>query len=506
MHALSLADARPKNPNSKLLSHQAVPKQFSNDLNQQDLLLQPDLTDQRTKQQDLMSLQNLSLEQQLSQVNYNLTKSKLGNFVESAAEFDIYNPAALHSFDPSDVLPDTAPTSDYESSGHADFLNGVSKQMDDPKQGRLSHHMHVSGAMMSEAANIEQLSTRNSTPSHRLQMSNGLTNTSTVATDPERRSSSFSSMFPGHQFFPNHHPFDFNSYPMTNPPIYDSTMAIPYNEKFPRRRRLSISNGQIGQIINHEAFFYDEQSNHMEDYRGSVGHLNHFNEARNTQPQFQEPFQPQQMDPHLHSSHPHFNAQIPSYLGERSARSNAPAMVNTRGAETFVAAQPPHSKPFLARDDDPSSKREPISPISAPDTAKQIKVEPSDHLFAAGVPPPNHLLIYNNEVIYNPNDGPIPGTAAWKKQRLLERNRIAALKCRQRKKQVQMQMQQNVSMFEQEVEEKDRLLQKYAKLMNLYNMCLREYFANGNADSELLELKELVNLESIDQYDVEVDG
>ena len=46
---------------------------------------------------------------------------------------------------------------------------------------------------------------------------------------------------------PFHNPFDVNSYPITNPPIFDSTMTVPYTtDGVPRRRRISISNGQIG--------------------------------------------------------------------------------------------------------------------------------------------------------------------------------------------------------------------------------------------------------------------
>ncbi|RCK56446.1 hypothetical protein Cantr_04870, partial [Candida viswanathii] len=38
--------------------------------------------------------------------------------------------------------------------------------------------------------------------------------------------------------FPYHNPFDVNSYPITNPPIFDSTMSVPYTtaEGVPRRR------------------------------------------------------------------------------------------------------------------------------------------------------------------------------------------------------------------------------------------------------------------------------
>lgn len=56
---------------------------------------------------------------------------------------------------------------------------------------------------------------------------------------------------------------------------------------------------------------------------------------------------------------------------------------------------------------------------------------------------PCRQLIYNNQVIFNPA-GPIPGTASWKRQKILERNRIAASKCRQKKKNLQKKLQQDV--------------------------------------------------------------
>ncbi|GMM46956.1 Cst6 protein [Pichia kluyveri] len=56
---------------------------------------------------------------------------------------------------------------------------------------------------------------------------------------------------------------------------------------------------------------------------------------------------------------------------------------------------------------------------------------------------PTRKLVYNNEVIFNPNE-PIPGTNAWKRNKILERNRIAASKCRAKKKNMQKQLQDRV--------------------------------------------------------------
>lgn len=199
---------------------------------------------------------------------------------------------------------------------------------------------------------------------------------------------------------PYHNPFDFNSYPITNPPIFDSTMMVPYtsSDGVPRRRRLSISNGQIGQITNHEAFM----------------------EPRND-----------------------FDARYP--LGRPGSTG-------------------PGEKPDLHADLQSTPEDGP-TPISA-----------------AGVPPPNHQLIYNNEVIYNPNDGPIPGTAAWKRERLLERNRVAASKCRQRKKQAQQQLQDSISKYEKLLETSNRTVQRYETLVGRFKAVIRETIDKNGAD------------------------
>lgn len=62
---------------------------------------------------------------------------------------------------------------------------------------------------------------------------------------------------------------------------------------------------------------------------------------------------------------------------------------------------------------------------------------------------PKRPLIYNNEVIFNPND-PIPGTSAWKRAKVLERNRIAASKCRAKKKNLQLKLEKDVTRLEEE--------------------------------------------------------
>lgn len=192
---------------------------------------------------------------------------------------------------------------------------------------------------------------------------------------------------------PFHNPFDVNSYPITNPPIFDSTMTVPYTtDGVPRRRRISISNAQIGQIVSHEAYFAED-------------------------------------------------LDVPPEFESRP--------------QTSVIEPPP-----------------PPPPQPQP----QLPVE------IAGVPPPNHQLIYNNEVIYNPENGPIPGTAAWKKERLLERNRIAASKCRQRKKQEQVQIQNNIAKMEKELKKKDAKIAELEYTVELLKASIKSCIEDGNTD------------------------
>ena len=258
----------------------------------------------------------------------------------------------------------------------------------------------------------------------------------------------------GFVLLPFHNPFDMNLYPITNPPIFDSTMNLPYdiNDGGNRRRRISISNGQIGQIINHEAIF---------DYDLGVAEFD-LKQSLAPAPAPVAPAYPQKQ----------------FYPNRYPAPQPAPAQ---------APPQPPQPQMPM-----PVSQAPPV-PSSAPPPA-QAQAPPSDKRFneAAGVPPPNHQLIYNDEVIYNPNNGPIPGTAAWKKERLLERNRVAASKCRQRKKQAQLELQNSVSKIEHQLNAERLRANRYRDVVKTYDEALALYFETKDA-SHLDKLRELAS-------------
>lgn len=249
-------------------------------------------------------------------------------------------------------------------------------------------------------------------------------------------------------------PFFGNSYPITNPPLFDSTMLLPFGDSTGtnRRRRISISNGQIGQIVNHEAFFMDEDL--MEEF---------YEQSR-------------QIRPHSPET-PVSAGQGDSGSFARSQKHLMPVGANATDTQQFTDIND-----HMANLAMPAVKLEYASLVR--NTLGVMEHDQPSSERVAGVPPPNHLLIYNNEIIYNPNDGPIPGTAAWKKERLLERNRVAASKCRQRKKHAQQQLQDNMNKAQNQVKEKEDLIQRYSSLLEVYNEALKRHF---NGEQGVLE-------------------
>lgn len=248
-----------------------------------------------------------------------------------------------------------------------------------------------------------------------------------------------------------HNPFFGNSYPITNPPLFDSTMLLPFGDGTGtnRRRRISISNGQIGQIVNHEAFFMDEDL--MEEF---------YEQSRQLRPHSPDTPISSAQDDAGHFSHTQKHV-IPA---DNQSFNNINDQTHIAGLEI------------------PAVKLE-YSSLVRGGGLEAIDDQTSTN-GVAGVPPPNHLLIYNNEVIYNPNNGPIPGTAAWKKERLLERNRVAASKCRQRKKHAQQQLQDNMNKAQNQVKEKEELIKRYSSLLEVYNEALKRHF---NGEQGVLE-------------------
>lgn len=233
--------------------------------------------------------------------------------------------------------------------------------------------------------------------------------------------------------------FEFSNYPMTNPPLFDQTMFINYNQSgnpIPGRR-ISISNGQIGQIVNHEAIYNDSF--------------------------FDDPFDDQEIS---RSASVNKSSQLPNIDQSRVFPRHLPQPPQADAPSLSVALldQPLDQLPL------PNNLAPQVQvSYSVPAGGDQINNPKSaDHALYAGVPPSNYQLIYNNEVIYNPNNGPVPGTAAWKKDRLLERNRVAASKCRRRKKEAQRQLIDDLKEVKADNLKLQNKIKHYKKLFTLF--------------------------------------
>ena len=90
----------------------------------------------------------------------------------------------------------------------------------------------------------------------------------------------------------------------------------------------------------------------------------------------------------------------------------------------------------------------------------------------------------------------LPGTAAWKKARLLERNRIAASKCRQRKKVAQEQLQKDVVILRNSNKIMKTKLDYYQKLVSKFKrfMELHMESCGGNKDG-LTMIEEMLKID-----------
>ncbi|QPG75693.1 hypothetical protein FOA43_003052 [Brettanomyces nanus] len=193
------------------------------------------------------------------------------------------------------------------------------------------------------------------------------------------------------------------------------------------RRRVSISNGQIGQIsmIVHRTEAEQDQA-YMEAQ--SQAHIQGSGRGQSISP---------------HQMGPGLGHQASTQLQQGPSQQNR---------QVFYS----HHQP-------------PASP--QPFNGGEIEVDKD------GIP--KRQLLYNNQVIFNPDAGPIPGTAAWKRQRILERNRVAASKCRQKKKNLQRRLQRDV----EELSNKNRYLEQVILSMKEK---LNDYMSANNIPLDIL--------------------
>ncbi|CDO94285.1 unnamed protein product [Kluyveromyces dobzhanskii CBS 2104] len=256
---------------------------------------------------------------------------------------------------------------------------------------------------------------------------------------------------------------DASHFPMTNPPIFQSSLAT--DSWNPRRRRISISNGQIGQLgedeENVESIYYS-QPPPMPPLRASQMPSNRVKVEEN-------------IDGPLDLPHDGHDTESNSNNKQQSA-----SMFSSR--LNFQQLQ--DESKVLDSDLDSNQTR------TGSGSGNQ------GHYVGMSKQVSETSSIKSSNSVRSMERQTLPGTAAWKRARLLERNRIAASKCRQRKKIAQEQLQQDASVLKRsnrimktKVEYYQKLVSKFKKYMELHMQS-----CGGNSDG-LTMIEEMLKID-----------
>ncbi|CCH60971.1 hypothetical protein TBLA_0D04750 [Henningerozyma blattae CBS 6284] len=275
---------------------------------------------------------------------------------------------------------------------------------------------------------------------------------------------------------------DVSHLPMTNPPIFQSSVTR-YNEPS-RRRRISISNGQISQL-GEEIETVDSLYNQ----------------------------QPPPMPEHVHSHAQHLvGQQQPSIVGHALGQSHTvadaahvpQAWPQDSGVAQGMVPQSTMPQNTTAPGSSASSSSATTTTTSASVPATATATAPAHN--SNTLQPTLHNAMANT-VPQNTVQSSMPPAQhqfdAWKRARLLERNRIAASKCRQRKKIAQLQLQRD---YDQLVGENRRLTRKlayYEKLVLKFRHFTEEHVQNCSGSKEGLRMvEEMLRIDSgVDEVD-----
>ncbi|CDF88088.1 uncharacterized protein ZBIST_3586 [Zygosaccharomyces bailii] len=224
--------------------------------------------------------------------------------------------------------------------------------------------------------------------------------------------------------------------PMTNPPIFQSSVTR-FDEPI-RRRRISISNGQISQL--------GEDVETLEN---------------------------------LHDCQVPPMPPMPNAINGNGG--GADGITNRWGATSSVAVPqtaglpPPVSLGAgLPQTGLSQGLTSGLTPVSAPAST-----------------PTDSSTVTSSLAGASSGGIPVPGTAGWKRARLLERNRVAASKCRQRKKVAQLQLQKDFDILSQENKVIKKKLDYYEKLVTKFKTFFEAHLSKcASGERESLEIIE----------------
>lgn len=318
--------------------------------------------------------------------------------------------------------------------------------------------------------------------------------------------------------------------PITSPPIFQSSLTR-LNEPS-NRRRISISNGQIGQLnddVETVENLYNTQPPPMpiryehpqpQPQPPPLPQLNNFNNNNNTNNNniINNNYQIKSkgvlsntsastvsLDPLSTSS----NQQTSISNISQQFHNNAKQQQQTALVTLETPTDTPHSNSFQNQQSYFSSSSVSSDSNNALTTTNnsslansQISVIDNHSNYNYGSNNNNNMNMSNN----NLNGNPMPGTTAWKRARLLERNRIAASKCRQRKKVAQLQLQNDYDDLLGENKILQKKLNYYEKLVTKFKKFNKNHMLHcESAKSSSDSLKMVEEMLMIDAGVQEVD-
>ena len=344
---------------------------------------------------------------------------------------------------------------------------------------------------------------------------------------------------------------------MTNPRIYQTSFPL-YDEPF-GRRRISISNGQISQLgedLETVENLYNKQPPPMPLKDGiSATHPAMDNNVGKQRVSSQTT--------HALYSNP-LNTSSPNLIHRNGPSPQQPLSIqiqsppHQKGWPQDVLAgnilhpntKQPQYTSFVAQEQSVSShiQSNEIKPISTPalmihqqlsarfnQQSPQLQVQPHVDQQQATLLQRNVLDITNNNIKNNikttagspygkkaadtssnslndslgqstqSSDVNSPSTEAWKRVRLLERNRIAASKCRKRKKMAQLQLQKDFDNLVKENKVIKKKLKHYENLITKFRKLLKarlEDFYKSDVSNNLQIIEDMLKIEEdIHEFD-----
>ncbi|XBW36554.1 hypothetical protein QEN19_002130 [Hanseniaspora menglaensis] len=226
---------------------------------------------------------------------------------------------------------------------------------------------------------------------------------------------------------------DVTQWPLTNPPIFENIMP-GYDVS---EQSTAVSFGQEGPDVNHPFHFMSDKDRRRRRVSISNGQIDQLNNDALQMDQLycsQPPIYPRLlMNPNLP-----LNNMVRTTTSDNMSRA---ASINNSESGKRSNTRENSKDTITGKNDDDKS-----------DTQKNVSKSTGKKAGAKRILPPSNTLI--------------PGTPEYKKARLLERNRIAAMKCRQRKKLEHDLMERDYDKIMAENRELKKKIQSLEALLN----------------------------------------